>query len=81
MPTSLTCLSLQFESNVDLELIIRRVLLQIKENDNFLMEIYLSCVEPEYDRLKKLKQIIDLEHLLKDYVISRQFNVFHIRWN
>jgi hypothetical protein len=81
VPTSLTCLSLQFESNVDLELIIRRVLLQIKENDNFLMEIYLSCVEPEYDRLKKLKQIIDLEHLLKDYVISRQFNVFHIRWN
>ncbi len=76
------CLLLELESHDDIKLITRHLLLEIKANKNFhLMEIYLFCEGQEYDRLKKLKQIIDLEHLLKDYVISRQFNVFHIRWN
>jgi hypothetical protein len=74
-------LSLQYVWNVDLESFVRCILLKIKENNiSHPMTICMFCVGAEYDKVQKLKQIIDSEHLLKDYAINRQLNIFYIQW-
>ncbi len=43
------------------------------------MTLYIFSLEAEYDKVRKLKQMIDSEHLLLDYTINRQFNRFYLQ--
>jgi hypothetical protein len=44
------------------------------------MTICIFGLEAEYDKVQKLKQMIDSEHLLLDYTINRQFNRLYLQW-
>jgi hypothetical protein len=74
-------LSLQHIFDRDIESIVRYTLSKIKEKKIcHPMTICIVGLEAEYDKVQKLKQMIDSEHLLLDYTINRQFNRLYLQW-
>ncbi len=74
-------LSLQYIPDPDIESIAREILLKIKKTIKYdLMTLSIHGFEPEYDKLRKLKQMIDSESLLNDYTLNCQFNTFYLQW-
>lgn len=71
-------LSLQYIRNEDIELFVECILL--KNHISHPMTICFFGVEIEYDKLEKLKQIIDSKKLLQNYTINRQLDRFYIQW-
>jgi hypothetical protein len=73
--------SLQNVCDIDLKLIVRCTLLKIQEKNIFHpMILCIVGIEPEYDQVEKLKQMIALENLLEDYTIDRRLNRFYLQW-
>jgi hypothetical protein len=44
------------------------------------MMLCVVVVEATHDKVGTLKQMIDSEHLLKDYITYRQCNKFYLEW-
>ncbi len=67
--------------NNDLELIVKCTLKKMKQNNiHHPMMLCVVVVEATHDQVETLKQMIDSEHLLKDYIIYRQCNKFYLEW-
>jgi hypothetical protein len=74
-------LSLQYIHDRDIQRIVRYTLSKIKESGIcHPMNICIFGLDAEYDKVRKLKQMIDLENLLQDYTIDRQLNRFYLQW-
>ncbi len=43
------------------------------------MTLCIFSLEAEYDKVRKLKQMIDSKHLLLNYTINLQFNRFYLQ--
>jgi hypothetical protein len=43
------------------------------------MTLCIFSLEAEYNKVQKLHQMIDSEHLLLDYTVNRQFNRFYLQ--
>lgn len=67
--------------NVNLKSAVRLTLKRIKEKNMYHpMTICIYAEEATYDKMKKLKKMIDMENLLKDYTINRQRERFYLKW-
>ncbi len=65
----------------DIQPIVRYTLSKIKESGIcHPMNICIFGLDAEYDKVRKLKQMIDSEDLLQDYTIDRQLNRFYLQW-
>jgi hypothetical protein len=74
-------LSLQYIHDHDIQPIVRYTLSKIKESGIcHPMNICIFGLDAEYDKVRKLKQMIDSEDLLQDYTIDRQLNRFYLQW-
>jgi hypothetical protein len=59
----------------------KHTLLKIKESGIcHPMTVCIFGLDAEYDKVRKLKQMIDSDDLLRDYTIDRQLNRFHLQW-
>ena len=74
-------LTLNVPNLMNPETILRWTFLRIKENETFHPMIFSIIIpDADWDQLDKLKEMIDGEHLLKDYSIQRQSNRFDFQW-
>ena len=71
--------TLQYLLDEDIQIFVRFILLHIHTNEICqLKSICLFTIEPQFDRMEKLKQMINNEKLLTNYSIHRQSNRFYL---
>ena len=75
------CFAIQAISNVDLLLVVECTLRKIKEkNIHHPMRFCVVTLEATNDKVEKLKKMIDLKYLLKNYIIHSQLDKFYLEW-
>ncbi len=74
-------LSLQHIHDRHIQPILRYTLSKIKEkNISHPITVCVFGLDAKYDKVRKLKQMIDSERLIQDYTISHQLNRFYFQW-